>query len=389
MSTVYPVPENYPSEIIGYAQPWIVDPGDSIDIKVSSTEPEIKHRTFRVLQGTQCEDGPEPQYEEITAVPHGRCPGRFQLAHQGSYAVVSDIGLDEAVDKGLGFSVCVQPWMNQAGHHQAFISNLNPSSKTGLWIGLDELGHIIVQVGQEAKIQTITTDFVPSERRWTKLELNVQAEELQLDIRPLALGLEPPASNPIVLNLSLDAPIRLGHASELLLAASRTSKTINGASRLLASSHFNGRLESVMITAIGEASQTLASYDFSIGIATDKITDTSGSNRTGRLINAPSRAVKGMLWDGSATDWTRDARGYGAIHFHEDDLDDAEWQTDFSITMPSDARSGVYVVHLESVSVAPSPPVSDQVVFFVRPTAQSKKSEKAALPRARRGARRH
>jgi hypothetical protein len=34
MSTVEPVPKDYPAEITGYAQPWIANPGDNVDIKV-------------------------------------------------------------------------------------------------------------------------------------------------------------------------------------------------------------------------------------------------------------------------------------------------------------------------------------------------------------------
>jgi hypothetical protein len=34
-----------------------------------------------------------------------------------------------------------------------------------------------------------------------------------------------------------------------------------------------------------------------------------------------SRAVKGFDWDGTQPDWTKASYGYGAIHFHEDDLD--------------------------------------------------------------------
>lgn len=35
MDSVYPVPDNYPGEIVGYPVPWIVSPGDSVEIKVS------------------------------------------------------------------------------------------------------------------------------------------------------------------------------------------------------------------------------------------------------------------------------------------------------------------------------------------------------------------
>lgn len=36
MATVATPRSNYPAEIIGYAQPWIVSPGDTVDIKVCS-----------------------------------------------------------------------------------------------------------------------------------------------------------------------------------------------------------------------------------------------------------------------------------------------------------------------------------------------------------------
>ena len=78
----------------------------------------------------------------------------------------------------------------------------------------------------------------------------------------------------------------------------------------------------------------------------DSIIDISGNNRHGVLVNAPTRAVKGHDWDGSQPDWTKATYGYGAIHFHEDDLDDAGWSTNFSITIPSTARSGAYAIEL-------------------------------------------
>jgi hypothetical protein len=34
MDTIEVVPENYPAEITGYAQPWLALPGDTVDIKV-------------------------------------------------------------------------------------------------------------------------------------------------------------------------------------------------------------------------------------------------------------------------------------------------------------------------------------------------------------------
>ena len=37
---------------------------------------------------------------------------------------------------------------------------------------------------------------------------------------------------------------------------------------------------------------------------------------------------------------------YAAIHFHEDDLYDCAWDTDFSFTVPTNLRSGIYAAKL-------------------------------------------
>ncbi len=75
------------------------------------------------------------------------------------------------------------------------------------------------------------------------------------------------------------------------------------------------------------------------------------------------RAAKGYNWDGSTVDWTHNSSGYGAIHFHEDDLDDAAWETDLQATIPPTARSGAYAFKLTTASAG----ARDMASFFVRP----------------------
>ncbi|MDP9096716.1 MAG: N,N-dimethylformamidase large subunit [Pseudomonadota bacterium] len=86
----------------------------------------------------------------------------------------------------------------------------------------------------------------------------------------------------------------------------------------------------------------LAQWDFSVGIDTDVISGT----HPGRLINLPTRGVRGSRWTGSEMDWKHAPGDYAAIHFHADDLYDAEWETDFVVELPEDIRSGVYGVRL-------------------------------------------
>src|SRR4029077_17879569 len=52
---------------------------------------------------------------------------------------------------------------------------------------------------------------------------------------------------------------------------------------------------------------------------------------------------------------------YGAIHFHDDDLDDAGWEVDFRLTVPASLPSGIYATHLQVDDD------EDYVPFVVRP----------------------
>ena len=54
----------------------------------------------------------------------------------------------------------------------------------------------------------------------------------------------------------------------------------------------------------------------------------------------------GSRWTGDEICWRHRPRHYAAIHFHEDDLYDCGWDTDFEVTVPDAIVSGVYGVRL-------------------------------------------
>jgi hypothetical protein len=109
----------------------------------------------------------------------------------------------------------------------------------------------------------------------------------------------------------------------------------------------------------------LANWDFSLNPSDDTILDVSAAGADGRLVNAPMRAVTGHDWDATESDWTKAKYGYGGIHFHEDDLDDAAWKTDFTINLPESLRSGVYAIEIHGLN---SKEVKDSIPFYLRPT---------------------
>jgi N,N-dimethylformamidase len=87
----------------------------------------------------------------------------------------------------------------------------------------------------------------------------------------------------------------------------------------------------------------------------------------GALVQLPARAMKGWNWTGAFHDWRQRPDHYGAIHFHEDDLYDAGWDTAFSLTIPDDLRSGAYAVHLSCGENTRYETKEEYLPFYVRP----------------------
>ena len=67
----------------------------------------------------------------------------------------------------------------------------------------------------------------------------------------------------------------------------------------------------------------VAAWDGSKGIGTRTVHDLSSHRLHGRAENMPARAVTGYNWTGGEIDFRNVPEEYAAIHFHDDDLEDA------------------------------------------------------------------
>jgi len=167
---------------------------------------------------------------------------------------------------------------------------------------------------------------------------------------------------------------RVGDCSKLTFAAKKTDNQ--------SADHFNGRIEDPVLYAklpVRECPPTLpdeagdgeivAWWDFSIGIETQTLVDRGSRGLGGRLVNIPYRGMRGINWTGRFMHWRDSPREYAAIHFHEDDLHDCGWDTDFSFKIPYSAKSGVYGLRLRQGSS------EDILPFYILPANDKKKNK--------------
>lgn len=315
----------------------------------------------RVVQGVDIEHSPRKELQDVAEMPCGTVQtGRYQRARMGSYAEIKNLALPPH-QNSIVVSLYFQAHLPQAEHVQTIVSNLNPDDNSGFAIVINAEGMIEAWIGTGTTVESIKTSFTAQRQRWIQLELCLTGIECSLTLKQLPyIAEKTPADFNDVFTFS-NAAIAFS-TTNLLLGAMYAETPNTTFSR--PTNFFNGRIDNFSITTSGDPEKIIAKYDFAANITEDKILDVSGNGFHGSLINAPTRAVTGHDWKGDEVDWTRAKSGYGAIHFHEDDLDDAGWQTDFCVDIPATARSGVYAVEL----VLSKSKTMDLVPFIVRPT---------------------
>jgi N,N-dimethylformamidase len=221
-------------------------------------------------------------------------------------------------------------------------------------------------------------------RRWHWLAVGCDGTSVTLDLRMFAGNVGELSTEWSQTVLTEEAP-RLGGIVTIAASPIGVPHAMAMENRLL-DSCFNGRIElpwianvkldAVVAHSLSTQPGTMAAdprvvgaWDFSHDISGDRVPDLSSNQLHGHLVNHPTRAVRGVRWDGSAQDWTRQPRHYGAVHFHSDDLTDAVWAHLFEWTIPDDLRSGIYAVKLENDDEC------DYVPFFVRPSPTQQRAE--------------
>jgi len=385
-----------PRTLVGYGWPWTVRPNESLDFMVSTfAEGDYQADLVRIICGDNISH-PDMFKEEVLESPFsGSYPSRHQEIHTGSYveieaapcldtlesftvqAMIFPTALPNAPAKilgGLPENALARPFQTQH-----LVSRWNNQSKRGWALQIEEQARLSFLIGDGQQTYETVLDQPLVEGQWFFVTVSYDATS-----RTVCITASPRPSSPCELLSWSDTSVEKTHSETLALIhegplrfAACTDGPGNG-SRLKPGSCFNGRLDRVRLTsgtlnqqqslelAKAEISEPLKDrilgfWDFGKGIDSIDVYDHSSNGLQGVTVNVPTRAVTGIDWDGSVNDWRQRPDHYSAIHFHDDDLYDAEWEKDFSYCIPKDLKSGIYAARLKHGDS------EDYIPFFVAP----------------------
>ena len=131
---------------------------------------------------------------------------------------------------------------------------------------------------------------------------------------------------------------------------------------------FNGKIEAPEILVDGSL---IANWDFSQDISSLSVKASAGPDLL--LKNAPTRGVTGRKWDATEFCWRHKPDHYAAISFHDDDIYDFEWDSDFELVIPDDMPSGIYIMRIEAEGHY------DAMPFFVCPPLGKRRADLCVL----------
>lgn len=354
-------------KVVGYTDRISVEPGESVRVMVSCDLPEYRADLMRVAHGDPSPEGPGVKEEIVASPANGRYPGRRQALRRGSYVLVPD---SPALRFEGSFTIqaYVYPTKPQKGV-QGIATKW--SGDTGFGLFIDELGSLALWVGDASgTVEKIGSSVPLVQSQWYVVAASFDASAATVSLHQENINIWAPKGSSVTVQRRASVSGLATSDAPLVIAgySARENAGIYGVS-----GHFNGKIEGARLydRALSRneifarpSDGLIAAWDFGRDFSSAHVTDVSGSGQHGTIVNMPARAVTGHNWKGRETDFSQAPDQYAAIHFHEDDLEDAGWETDFEVRVPDATKSGVYAVRLQA---GDGPGSEDYLPLFVRP----------------------
>jgi N,N-dimethylformamidase len=397
--------------ITGYSDKYSVCPGDNLQFYINSEQNEsYELQMVRLIHGDTNPDGPGYKEEEIAAPCNQTYKGRNQRIHGGSYVVVPQ-------DKRLNvdsftLQAYIFPTTPEKGR-QGLLTKWVEETETGYGLFIDDDSCLSLQIGDgNGMVMKVSSGKKLMRKVWYLVAASYDAETGRVILYQepvvtatnggLGMSMLYPSDETSSVVESMNS-MRPGiNDAPFLMAAStkveRTGRTIFGAHYHEATTPvelpeqdyvYNGKIDRPRLSrrALSKAeieslargyrgcsaelrNEVIAAWDFHANITTNiastYILDTSPGVLNGHIINMPVRAMTGFNWTGDEIVYHHKPEEYGAIHFHDDDIDDARWDVDFEYTVPEGLKSGIYAARLR-IGGEDSADTEDFVPFIVRP----------------------
>jgi N,N-dimethylformamidase len=328
-------------ELLGYVQPCVAHAGETVEVKVSTTQARFTAEVIR-LGLTQ-----EPAVPQVVS---GSYPGRAQELVSGSYLAASLPGFPGS-GGSAGYSV--QFWFlpTLLAGRQCLMAGFGADGGWEVAVGEDRRVSVARLSGAGDVQASVSGGPVLQAGRWYFAAVSWDAAGL------VTLAVAARTADP-----ELTGPYDLGGTSPAARLVTVGAAVPDGRARRC----FDGKIDTPRLFAgvlSPAALQALAAdadpalvgglrheWRFGAGAALPphRVRDAGPGRADGVLVNAPALGVTGRNWTPGTESFTAAPGEYQAAHFHRDDLSDAAWQSDLSFTVPPEWHSGVYGIRLRA-----------------------------------------
>ncbi|MBI5616468.1 MAG: N,N-dimethylformamidase [Gammaproteobacteria bacterium] len=419
--------------ITGYTDRCSVRPGEDVTFFVhSELEESYRADIVRLIHGDTNPDGPGIKEKLVRSAVNKRYRGRHQPVHAGSYVMVPhDPRLDVQSFTLCAYVYPTTPEVDTEGvavGTQAILSKWNAKTNTGYGLFINERGELALKIGRgRGDVVEYSTRKPLFRKVWYKVAATFDAVTGEVRIWQTPFVTMTNGGHGMSLLHPIDdtagsaryrTATRGPRATDCpLLFAASTEQTDSG--RSVGGAHYghlakpwpipvhtqkyNGKIERAKLAnralSAADVELLLASagmenvpgelrgaivgaWDFAANIAADAasthIVDAGPNRLHGIGVNLPVRGVTGFNWSSDFMSFRHGPHEYGAIHFHDESVDDARWAPSFTFKVPANLPSGVYAARLR-VDDSDSPECEDYVPFFVRPPADGPRARIALV----------
>jgi N,N-dimethylformamidase len=342
--------------ILAYTSELSVHSGESVELFVSTDHSEFEVDFVRLVSIDDGPGGPGFVEEVVEASIGGLLAGTLQAIRTGSSVVANGMfGFPAGLDLELTI------WPTTPGEGRQVIL----AAGSGAWsLELDQLGRLTFALspGSGEPMTAIAPEPLDP-RSWYRVAASVDEGAGAVDLTVENLEQWRAVDRCSNGSASILAGVDVNLSTDGIVIAADPSDT----------AHFNGKIERPTLRS-GEA--VVAEWDFSRDMNTAKVRDVSGAGRDGVCRRMPTRSLTGHKFTGDVDDPADAPEQYGAIHFHDDDLEDAGWKSTLEYTLPESVASGIYAFRVRAgeeidhfpLWVRSAPGASTERVLFLAPT---------------------